>query len=54
MELTQIHVKDKELFFTGKYFSEALILSSTNPQYDDRLFIELWVKYMKISSSEHV
>ena len=27
--------------FTGKYLSEALILVSTNPQYDDRLFIEL-------------
>ena len=26
---------------TGKYFSEALILASTNPQYDNRLFMEL-------------
>ena len=26
---------------TGKSFSEALILASTNPQYDDRLFMEL-------------
>ena len=34
--------------------SEALILVSTNPKYDDRLFIELGVKYMKIASSEHV
>ena len=34
------------LFFTGK--SEALIFTSTNPQYDDRLFIELQVQYMKI------
>ena len=25
----------------------------TNPQYDDRLFIELQVQYMKIPSSEH-
>ena len=33
--------------------SEALILASTNPQYDDRLFIELRVQYMKIPSSEH-
>ena len=39
---------------TGKYLSEALILASTNPQYDNRLFIELWVQYMKIPSSEHV
>ena len=26
---------------TGKSLSEALIFASTNPQYDDRLFIEL-------------
>ena len=31
--------------------SEALIFASTNPQYDDRLFIELQVQYVKISSS---
>ena len=30
---------------------EALIFSSTNPQYDNRLFIELHVQYMKIPSS---
>ena len=28
-------------FVTGKSFSEALILASTNPQYGKRLFIEL-------------
>ena len=42
---------------TGKSLSEALIFASTNPQYDDRLFIELQVQYMKIPSSnlgEHV
>ena len=39
---------------TGKSFSEALILVSTNPKYDKRLFIELQVQYMKIPSSEHV
>ena len=39
---------------TGKSFSEALILASTNPQYDDRLFIKLRVQYTKIPSSEHV
>ena len=38
---------------TGKSFSETLILASTNPQYDKRLFIELQVQYMKIASSEH-
>ena len=36
---------------TGKSLSEALILASTNPQYDDRLFIELQLQYMKIPSS---
>ena len=41
------------VFHTGKSFSEALILVSTNPQYDKRLFIELQVQYMKIASSEH-
>ena len=30
---------------TGKSFSEALILASTNPQYDMRLFIEFPPKY---------
>ena len=38
---------------TGKSLSEALIFASTNPQYDDRLFIELRVQYLKIASSEH-
>ena len=33
---------------TGKSLSEAFIFVSTNPQYDDRLFIELQVQYMKI------
>ena len=39
---------------TGKSFSEALIFASTNPEYDDRLFIELQVQYIKILSSEHM
>ena len=39
------------LQFTGKSLSEALIFASTKPQYDDRLFIELQVQYMKIPSS---
>ena len=38
---------------TGKSFSEALILPSTNPQYDKRLFTELQFQYMKIASSGH-
>ena len=41
-------------FGTSKSFSEALILASTNPQYDKRLFIEFRVQYMKIASSVHV
>ena len=31
---------------TGKSFSEALILASTNPKYDKILFIELQVQCM--------
>ena len=36
--------KHKDCFIstdTGKSLSEALIFASINPQYDDRLFIEL-------------
>ena len=39
---------------TGKSLSEALILGSTNPQYDKRLFINLPVQHTKTTSSEHV
>ena len=40
---------------TGKSLSEALIFASTNPQYDDRLFIELQGQYMKIPSwGDHI
>ena len=38
---------------TGKSLSEAFILTSTNPQYDKRLFIDLPVQYMK-TTGEHV
>ena len=38
----------------GKFLSEALILGSTNPQYDKRLLIDLPIQYMKTTSSEHV
>ena len=38
---------------TGKSLSEVLIFASTNPQYDNILFIELQVQYIKIPSSEH-
>ena len=39
---------------TGKSLSEALIFASTNPQYDDRLFIELQVQYMKIPKTHNM
>ena len=39
---------------TGKSLSEALIFASTNPHYDNRLFIQLLVQYMRIASTEHV
>ena len=38
----------------GKLFSEALILASTNPQYDKRLFLKIPVQYIKIASSGHL
>ena len=46
--------KEESFCVTGKSFSEALILASVNPQYDNRLFIELRVQYEKNTSSEHV
>ena len=44
-------VFELKALFTGNYFSEALILASTNPQFDDRLLIELQDQYIKIPSS---
>ena len=44
-------LKISSSWVTGKSLSEALIFALTNPQYDDRLFIELQVQYMKIPSS---
>ena len=38
----------------GKSLPEALILRSTNPQNDKRLFIDVPVKYMRTTSSEYV
>ena len=40
-----------QILLTGKSLSEAPIFASTDPKYDDRLFIELKVQYMKIPSS---
>ena len=50
------YVKSQFIYImcTGKFMSEALIFASPNPQYDNTLFIELRVQYMKIPSSEHV
>ena len=39
---------------TGRFLTETFIFASTNPQGDERLFIELRVQYMKITRSEHV
>ena len=41
------------LICTGKSLLEALILASTNPQYDKWLFIDLSGQYMK-TKTEHV
>ena len=41
-------------FRTGKSLSEDPIFATTNPQYDNILFIELRVQYEKITSSEYV
>ena len=46
--------QQKWFFYTGKFVSEALILESVNPQYDDRLFINSWLQYKKNTSWEHV
>ena len=55
MRKVQIYFGLSLLTVTGESFSEALIFASTNnPQYDKRLFIELKVQLMKITSSEHV
>ena len=47
-------VAESNSFLTGKSVSEALILESVNPQYDDILFIDLQLQYKKNTSSEHV
>ena len=54
IQCTSLLLKFLKMSLTGKSFSEALILASTNPQYDKRLLIGLQVQYMKIASTEHV
>ena len=51
LQLKIVKYIQNTLCFTGKSLSEALIFASTNLQYDDRLFIELKIQYMKIPSS---
>jgi len=48
------HYPSQHYRLTGKSLSEALIFASTNPQYDNGLFIELRAQQMKIASLEHV
>ena len=40
------------MMLTGKSISEVLIFASSNPQYDNRLFMGLQVQYKKFPSSE--
>ena len=51
--LVRIIILNRDLTCTGKSLSEAFILTSTNPQYDNRLSIDLPAQYMKKTSSEH-
>ena len=53
MFVENVKLNDLELLEaggTGKSLSEALILGSTNPQYDKILFIDLPVQYMKLQA----
>ena len=43
--ISNILRKTTEVTGTGKSLLEALIFASTNPQYDNRLFIELQVQH---------
>ena len=58
--ILQIHHGEKTLEFgklrlsAGKSVTKALILESVNPQYDNRLFIDLQLLNQKNTSSEHV
>ena len=38
-------IKEESISDTGKFLSEALIFASANPQYDNRLFIDLQLQY---------
>ena len=45
LKLGRGHYQNQTQIDTGKSLSEALILASINPLYDNRLFIELQEKY---------
>ena len=51
-KIKPIETNNSKIFYTGKSLSDVIIFASTNPQYDDILFIELQVQYVKIPSSE--
>ena len=52
--LSQADIKCDLKSGSGKSFSEALILASTNPKYDNKLCIDLRVLYKKNTNSGHV
>ena len=51
---TQISIKSNSHTCTGYSLSEALILATINPKYDNRLFVELQSQYMKSTCTELV
>ena len=48
-----IPLNNLKKIITGKSFSKALVLASTNPQYDKKLFVESPIQEMKTTSAEH-
>ena len=48
---TDVSTVKKNLGSKGKSLSEAYIFASTNPQYDDKVLIQLQAQYMKIPIS---
>ena len=52
--LSQADIKCDLKSGSGKSLLEALILASTNPKYDNKLFIDLRVLYKKNTNSEQV
>ena len=48
-----IQRKEKLISFTGYSLLKALIVSSIDPKYENRLFLELGVQYKKTTSCAH-